>query len=148
MAFKLIPVSRFILGAGVFLMSLSCFYSPVLAESGKSSWTGEITGMAQGKMALSITHMDGNQNYQKVKGKLELQVESAAGYSGEVKGRLKGEIKNGEFKGTFSGWAEEVSCYGVFIGTLSETSGAGTWTIDARDESAGRFTGDWTLKKE
>ena len=141
-------MSKRICGIAFLCLALSCFSALVFAEAGKSIWKGEITGMAKGGMELTIADSGSGEDEQVVKGDLVLDVESAAGYSGEVKGKLKGKIKSGLLKAKFTGWAQETSCYGDFVGTLSETQGFGTWKIDAHDESAGRFTGEWTLEKQ
>ena len=116
----------------------------------KNTWTGEMTGMATAKLVLESWQDDKSGSETVIKGSIRIEVDSARGGVQDmtVRGRLKGRIKDGLMEAQFSGTAEGTTCIGDFIGTMSETQGFGTWKIDAMDEEALRFTGDWTLERQ
>ena len=116
----------------------------------KDIWTGEMTGMATAKLLLESWQAGKAGSETIIQGSVRIDVDSAWGGVEDVtlKGRLTGRIKNGLMEAKFSGTAEGTSCVGNLIGTMSETQGFGTWKIDAFDEEAYRFTGEWTLEKQ
>ncbi len=134
----------------LFSLLTGCVASGPPSGIEKDLWTGEITGMAKGKISISSWQSGESKNELTLEGQLLIDIESAWGGQGEGKliGDLKGRIKDGLMEAKISGAVEGASFLGEFIGTMSETQGFGSWTIDVFDEAAGRYVGDWTLQKQ
>ena len=134
----------------IILISLVlCYSTTSWSDSSKNLWKGEMTGMAECKLELDITEIDESNGLQKVEGKLVIDVISAVGSGGGLRLNcmLKGRVKAGLMEAGFSTYVQETIVKGKFIGTMSETRGFGTWTVDVYDEDGGRYAGEWTLEK-
>ena len=140
------------------IVSILLFFSGCAATTPNASlpthvWEGNVTGMIIGKMTLTFQNSQAIGETKVVSGRLILQIESTTGGygTGNVKGTLNGEIKNGLLEATFHGLAfvtdGQASVSGKLSGTLSDTKGQGNWYMSTQAE-AGDLSGNWTLHKK
>jgi len=116
-------------------------------------WTGNITGMAEGKIKLFVLDVKDGTGVKKVESKIFVTITNADNEDiGDMVGTLSGKIENNILNADITGHAYVLRAKGRinggFTGEMSETRGSGEWTIIVSAKGNPKFTGKWTLEKK
>ena len=117
-------------------------------------WLGEITGGAVGDLELLTWRVAESDSELQLRSKIKLKLQRIGHTAehGTLRGELRGRIKDGLMEARLNGTAETsetdgaVSVSGVFIGTVSETQGFGTWKASGGD--SGLLSGEWNMQRQ
>ncbi len=132
-----------------FFFLSGCAASPDLSDVEKEKWTGELTGMLEGDLEMSIARLE-RQGEVVVKGYFHLTIrKTAGGYGGgTARGSIDGAIVDGVLNANLSGRASvqegSSGISGALKGPMSETVASGAWSIRHRE---GLHSGKWIAER-
>ena len=143
MADRLSFILKMVLLFGIVSIILSGCVTPKpqpQPDAGTDIWTGELTGVIPGGFKLTAWPKGGNQDFQIVKGSMNLKMTSMGSGTAD----LNGTIKDGIIEAYISGLVDSYYFSGSIKGNISENRGTGTWIVDTPD---GKYEGKWTARK-